>query len=87
MKTMFKASVIFEAIICVNGYRFLTIYGHHVNGYFCCIPNWKLCCEMAEAEDVYYNTMKLKGCGIDEETAVRLADEIRRAVWKVEGRG
>lgn len=38
-----------------NGYSFLVIYGNHVNGGFCAIPNWKCSAEISHPNDTFYN--------------------------------
>lgn len=43
-----------------NGYSFLIIYGHHVNGWFIAIPNWQASTEAAFPTDVFYNTERLR---------------------------
>ncbi len=52
------------------------IYGKHVNGYFCCIPNWDIGCEMAEPDNVQYNAGKLMECDMDEGITQVLAEAI-----------
>lgn len=80
----YKASVIFEASIDTNGYNYLVIYGKHINGYFCCIPNWNLGCEMAEPGDVSYNAERLIGAGITDSAAKALAKEILTTIQRRE---
>lgn len=77
VQTKYEAHVIFEASIDANGYNYLVIYGKHINGYFCCIPNWQISCEMAEPGDTYYNANKLIGAGINDSAAKALAKDIR----------
>lgn len=72
----YKSNTIFEADISVNGQSYLIIYGKHINGYFCCIPNWNIGCEMAEPIDTYYNANKLNKAGIRATTAEAIAKEI-----------
>lgn len=78
--TLYKAKVIFERNISANGSCYLTIYGEHANGYFCCIPNWKVGCEMAEPNDTFYNFEKLTAAGIDEKSAKVIVSEIKKTV-------
>lgn len=59
IQARYKASVLFEASIDTCGSNYLVIYGKHANGYFCAIPNWAVCCEMAEPSDFLYNREKL----------------------------
>lgn len=70
---IYNANVLFEASIDVGGSSYLTIFGKHINGYFCAIPNVGICCEMAEARDTFYNFERLLGAGIKEKTAKELA--------------
>ena len=72
-----QAKALFEADVSVNGYSYLVIYGKHINGYYCCIPNWQVGCEMAEPSDTFYNTERLQGAGIHGDTARELAKAIR----------
>lgn len=76
VQTKYGAKVIFEASIDTNGNNYLVIYGKHINGYFCCIPNWKVGCEMAEPSDTYYNFNKLVEAGIQEAAAKEIAKDI-----------
>lgn len=72
-----KAMVLFEISMSYNGFSYLVIYGKHINGYFCCIPDWKYGCEMAEPNDIYYNSMKLIECGAEPDEAKAIATAIR----------
>ena len=76
----FEARVIFEANINVCGSCYLVIFGRHINGYFCAIPNFGLSCEMAEPSDTFYNTESLIGVGVWEKAAQELAKAIREIV-------
>lgn len=80
----YEVKAFFEIGINLNGYFYLVIFGRHGNGYFCAIPNWGLSCEMAEPEDIFYNTERLRGIGLafSEETAKTFATEIWKA-WKI----
>lgn len=72
----YTAKVKFEISIDTNGSNYLVIYGKHINGYFCCIPNWKVSCEMSEPEDVFYNANNLIDAGISEAAAKEIAKDI-----------
>lgn len=69
----YPAKILFEASIDCNGHNYLVIYGKHINGYFCGIPNWGKCCEMAEPSDILYNSEKLRDTGIVKDIAQSLA--------------
>lgn len=79
MAHFYDVQALFEISVDVRGCNYLVIYGKHVNGYFCCIPNWKAGCEMAEPSDTFYNAEKLRGAGFSGETAKELAALIRKA--------
>lgn len=76
----YDAEVQFEVGINCRGNYYLVIFGRHINGYFCAIPNWGVGCEMAEPEDIFYNTDRLQGTGkFNAATAKALAKEIFNA--------
>lgn len=73
----YDASVLFEISVNTCGNNYLVIYGKHVNGYFCCIPNWNVGCEMAEPSDVFYNRSRLVD---DACLGMNAADAIAKAI-------
>lgn len=76
------AKVEFEITVEVNGNSYLVIYGKHVNGGFCCIPNWGVACEMSDPEDTFYNQEALMRCKISKNYAKAIAAAIRdRSRW------
>lgn len=46
----------------IGGYSFHLIYGRHSHGYYIAIPNWGICVEAAEPDDVFYNSENLAAC-------------------------
>lgn len=76
----FEATVLFEATIDTCGSCYLMIYGRHINGYFCAIPNWKTSCEMSDPSDVYYNAERLNHAGFPKKVSQELAEAIREIV-------
>ncbi len=45
-----------ELSINYGGNNYLVIYGNHVNGGFCSIPNWEVGCELSSyADDTFFN--------------------------------
>lgn len=60
-----------------NGYRFLIIYGHHINGWFIAIPNWNVCTEASEPEDDDYNATKLAKLNLYDGAPVYIAKAIK----------
>lgn len=77
IETIFDANVLFEINVAVGEYTYLVIYGEHINGNFCCIPNWKLGCEMSFPNEVVYNQHKLIDCGVEKGIAKELAKAIQ----------
>lgn len=66
----------FEISVDVNGHNYLVIYGKHVNGGFCCIPNWCVACEMGEPSDIVYNTEALVKRRVSKKSAKAIASAI-----------
>lgn len=71
-----KASVVCEFTVETDGFSYLVIYGNHVNGGFCAIPNHGIACEMSVPEDVFYNRQSLKRQGINDHDAKAIAAAI-----------
>lgn len=76
----YEASAFFNALFSINGEFYAVIYGEHINGYFCCIPDHGIGCEMAEPEDVFYNTRSLVSGGLDRNTAKCISESIKQAI-------
>lgn len=72
----YDAKALFEIGVNTGGSYYLVIYGKHVNGFFCCIPNWNIGCEMAEPSDVFYNRSSL----VDAFVEYQAADAIAKAI-------
>ncbi len=83
IQKQYGCSALFEISVDTNGYNFLVIFGKHISGYYCAIPNWNLCCEMSEACDTYYNYERLSeairktNVGLEREIAKELAEAIK----------
>lgn len=80
IENVFSANVTFECNVAIGGFTYLVIYGEHINGGFCCVPNWKWCCEMSTPGDVAYNCEKLIDCGASPEVAGEIAKAINYMV-------
>ncbi len=74
----YTVEALFEVSFNANGSYFLVIFGKHGNGGFCCIPNWGIGCEMADAQDVFYNTEKLSAAGLNGCDAEAVAKVIKQ---------
>lgn len=80
--TYHKANVVCEFTVETDGFSYLVIYGKHVNGGFCAIPNHGIACEMSAANDTFYNYEALKHSGINETDAKAIAAAIlEAAMW------
>ncbi len=72
-----KANIILD--IYDSGNCYYTIYGKHTHGYYIAIPNWGICVEATEADDVIYNENKLAACK-DKNVAIFSAHAIAAAI-------
>ena len=68
-----------------DGYNFSVIFGHYINGGFCCIPNWAAGCELsADLTDVCWNASAI-GTALKKKRAGRaIAEAISIYVRMVE---
>ncbi len=73
----YEVSDIHEISVDWNGYNFLIIYGHHINGWFIAIPNWKVCVEASNPTDTLYNSEKLAEVLNKANAGVELAKAIK----------
>ena len=80
----FKVAVLFETDIVANGCSYLVMYGKHVNGYFCCIPNFGYGCEMSDPNDTAWNYNSLIKTGIDKTAAKHIVGEIKNIMKQID---
>lgn len=72
-----SVKVFFEHSISVNGSDYMVIFGQHINGGFISIPNWNISCEASTILPTSgYNAERLVQAGMDEETAVAIANYV-----------
>ena len=45
----------FETTLHARGYSFHLIFGNQINGWFLCVPNWGIGCELAQLDDRCWN--------------------------------
>lgn len=74
-----KADIVCEFTVETDGLSYLVIYGQHINGGFCAIPNHGIACEMSVPEDTYYNYEALNRSGINKNDARAIAMAIKEA--------
>lgn len=67
----------FEISVDCDGLNYRLIYGTHVSGGFCAIPNHNIACELSSPNDTFYNTEALTRCGLDTKVARALAYAIQ----------
>lgn len=72
-----------EISVDYDGFNYLVIFGHHINGWFIAIPNHGISCEAAEPLDVVYNANRLARV-IGSPVANEIAYAIN-AVWRAFG--
>ena len=75
----YKVEALFEVSVSANGKDFLIIYGKHINGGFCCIPNLNFGCEMSSPDDTFWNYERLCRAGLNEPDAKAVALAIKQA--------
>ena len=78
-----KASVTFEHEIQFNGCSYIVIFGKHINGGFVAIPNWNITTELANSGNLQYNAEKLENAGLDQATALTIAQHIKDALENI----
>lgn len=76
IKSIKTCEAVKEGMVEINGQTYMVIYGEHINGGFCCIPNRNFGCEMAEPTDILYNSRKL-AAKFDLETALNIAEAVK----------
>lgn len=72
-----KNQIYFEHSVEIEGYSYLIIFGHHINGGFIAIPNWNICCEASSDADVIYNSTKLHEAGLEINISKAIANYIK----------
>ena len=76
IKSTYEVTQAKEFSIDWNGFNFLIIYGHHINGWFIAIPNRNVCTEIGEPSDVAYNATKIAQTHIHNIAPMYLAQAI-----------
>lgn len=63
----------------VGGWSFYICYGKHTHGYYIAIPNFGVCVEAGEYDNVTYNAESLSYCA--DKTVAANAEEIARGIF------
>lgn len=74
----YKVQALCEFTLETDGLSYLVIYGTHINGGFCAIPNHGISCEMGTPSDTFYNYEALTRQGLCTGTAKAIA----AAIWE-----
>lgn len=82
IRKTYEVTQIHEFSVDWNGFNFLIIYGHHINGWFIAIPNCNVCTEAGEPEDAEYNATKLAQTRIHDIAPMYLAQAIKEH-WNI----
>lgn len=76
IKNTYKVTQTQEFSFDCDGFNYLVIYGHHINGGFIAVPNRGICTEASDPKAVSYNTEKLNRLFKDPELSRSLAEAI-----------
>lgn len=76
IENKYQAKALFEISVNYDGLNYLVIYGQHINGGFCAIPNWNISCEMSTPSDTFFNREQLQRL-IGRDAACAIACAIR----------
>lgn len=77
IENVHASGVFKEVSVAVGDYSYLVIFGKHVNGGFCCIPNFNAGCELSSHDrfsDIGYNAEKI-GKALKNKTVGRCIAE------------
>lgn len=72
----YKVSDAFEISVDYNGFNYLVIFGHHVNGGFITVVNHGICCEASTSDSIAYNMDRLTRAGMKRGAAQEIAASI-----------
>ncbi len=77
----------FETEVNYDGLSYTMIYGEHINGGWCCVPNWNVGCEMGSTGDISFNAAALECAGLKTGAAKAIADKIYAVGLALEAQG
>lgn len=80
IRGFYEVGRVIEFSVDIGDFNYLVIYGKHVNGGFCAVPNHGWGCEMSAPDRIAYNSTKLTTCGAEYGVAKTIAEAIRE-VW------
>lgn len=77
IKNTWPVADTFQFSVDIDGENYMVIYGTDLNGGFCCIPDRGIGCVMSDADDVFYNAMKLFE-KLDLRTSYAIAETVKK---------
>ena len=80
------AVAFYRISVDADGFNFTVIYGGYENGFFCCIPNHGIGCDLSSPADTFYNTEVLQRHGLSAVAAKAIATAIMETVEKMRGK-
>lgn len=83
IQCQYPVKVLFEISVDFDGNNYLVIYGTHINGGFCCIPNWDIASEMGDPSDTFFNSEALMRSRLSKGAARAIAAAIRDAANQI----
>lgn len=77
-----------EISVDYDGFNYLVIFGHHINGGFISVINHGICCEASSPDSIGYNMERLIRAGMKKEHAQEIATSIAAyATYKLQEDG
>lgn len=63
----------YELSVDFRGWNYHIIFGTQKNGHFLCVPRLHIGAELAQYDDILWNTKSLRGAGLSYELALMFA--------------
>lgn len=76
IQAAYEVSDTHEISVDYDGFNFLVIFGHHINGGFIAVVNHGICCESSSYDSINYNTDSLSRAGMITGYAREIAKAI-----------
>ena len=76
IQAAYEVSDTHEISMNYDGWNYLVIFGHHINGGFIAIVNHGICCEASSPDSIDYNMERLARAGMTKKHAREIATAI-----------
>lgn len=76
IQAAYEVSDTYEISVDYDGFNFLVIFGHHINGGFIAVVNHGICCEASSPDSINYNMYRLVRAGMKKKPAQEIAETI-----------